>query len=340
MQKQTGVALAAAIILGGICAWQAFAMKGSAQKIAALEQKLRSHEAALQSARASAAALTQQKQWLDTESQTLRKKIETLAAAQPATTAPQAPSGEAAPKRGNGLKNFFAKMMNDPEMKEKMRTQTRDFLKGSHAALFKEMGLTPEQSDQLLDLLAERQMKMSESGAALLGSEGGDRQQAAKTIAEQRKAADGQIRSFLGDANFQKLDSWENGMGARMQADQFKSKLAGGATPLQDLQSQQLSAAMQEETSRATPQFTAEDVSRSQKADPTFFMETANVDRIIARQTEVNQRVLDRSRAFLNADQLKGLGEFQTQQLETQKFGLKMASKMFGDDTGGATPAR
>ena len=84
-----------------------------------------------------------------------------------------------------------------------------------------------------------------------------------------------------------------------MQVDQLKQRLAGGSAPLQDFQSQQLNTIMAEETSRSTPQMSADEISRVQKGDPTTFMSEEGVDRMLAHQTEVNQRVLDRARGFL-----------------------------------------
>ncbi len=334
MQKSTAAATFAAILLGGLCAWQAFALKSGAQKIAALESQLHEQQAALKKAADAATATAQHKKWLDDESQTLRKKIATLQTTPPPVPAPASPDATP-PKKGPGFKNFLTKMMNDPEMREQMKKQTREVLKTTYASLFKEMGLTAEQGDQLIDLLVERQMKVSEASGALLTGEPADKKQAAEAMAASRKAVDEQIRASLGDANFQTLEKWEANLGTRMQMDQFKGKLAAGTTPLQSFQSDQLSTAMQEENARAMPGFPSDDFSRVQKGDMTFFMDSGNVDKMLAHQADVNQRVLDRSRSFLNGDQIKALGDFQKQQMEQQKFGLKMAAKMFGDSEAG-----
>jgi hypothetical protein len=340
VQKLFGIALCVVALLGGFCVWQRFELKNDAQIIAKLKADLQAQKAELEKTRESAAALTQQKQWLDQESQTLRKKIETLHSAAPAVaSASPTPAQPGAKSKGAGMKEFLAKMMSDPDMKEAMRKQTRVFLQTSYASLFKELGLTPEQTDQLLDMLADRQLKMTESSSALFGDQA-NKADAAKAIADQRKAADEQIRQFLGDANFQKLEKWETSLGTRMQVDQFKQRLAGGSAPLQDFQSQQLGTIMAEEATRATPQMSADEISRVQKGDPTALMSEEGVNRMLAHQTEVNQRVLDRARGFLTPEQLKSLGELQAQQLEMQKFGLKMAAKMFGGEgEGGADGA-
>ena len=47
-------------------------------------------------------------------------------------------------------------------------------------------------------------------------------------------------------------------------------------------------------------------------------------------QEEINRRVLERAAQVLTPEQLKSYGEFQFQQLEMQKFGMKMAQQMFG----------
>ena len=324
MQKFTSAALVFAVLLGGVAAWQTSALNASARKISALEQKLREQEAALKTARESAATLTQQKQWLDQESQTLRKKIAAVTSTQPAPV----PVQDARPKKG-GIKIFLTKMMSDPGMREAMRRQQRAMLPMMYAGVGKDMGLTEEQTEKLMDMLADRQMKMTEAAGAVLGGDASDKQQTAQGMADAQKTADEDIKTYLGDANYKKLENWEGGMQARMQMNQVKQTFAGSAAPLQEFQSTQLSQIMQEESLRPSPQFDASEAVRARK-DPTFFSNPENVDRTIARITEINQRVVDRARGILSPDQLKTLQNSQNQQLEMQKFGMKMASQFFG----------
>src|SRR5205807_3042067 len=89
-----------------------------------------------------------------------------------------------APKKGQSMKSMLAKMMSDPEMRKATLSQQRVFFKGTYAGLFKELGLTPDQQEKLLDLITDRQGKMMEASFAMFGEDGADKQAATKSIAD------------------------------------------------------------------------------------------------------------------------------------------------------------
>ena len=99
------------------------------------------------------------------ESDTLRKRIGQNGSE---GTSPSAQGGDAGAgasgKGGSAGGNFMqgvAKMFTDPEMKKAMRGQQGMVVRMMYADLAKELGLSPEEANQLTELLIERQMGMS-----------------------------------------------------------------------------------------------------------------------------------------------------------------------------------
>jgi hypothetical protein len=59
------------------------------------------------------------------------------------------------------------------------------------------------------------------------------------------------------------------------------------------------------------------------------------------QQEEINQRVLERSKAVLTPEQLTVFATHQSSQLQMQRMGMSMAAKMFGTQKSGDTaPAK
>ena len=60
---------------------------------------------------------------------------------------------------GKGMSGIFSRMMKDPSMKDLMRTQQKSMLNMMYGSMAKDLSLTTEQSEKLMELLLDQQLK-------------------------------------------------------------------------------------------------------------------------------------------------------------------------------------
>ena len=234
--------------------------------------------------------------------------------------------GADAKKGGVDFGKMVQKMFSDPKMKGVMRSQQMMVVKTMYSDLAKELGLGPDQANQVMELLGDRQMAMASKGMKMFGGESGD----AATMDEVGKEAqaaneeyDAQLENILGKDGMAKLKEYERSAGDRMQIQQYKQAFDASGAPLDDKQSRGLLGIMKEERLKLPPSPLdpgAKDVGAAMKAiqsDETF-------NALMASQQDLNSRVLTRSRNVLSPDQMVQFEQIQKQQMETQKAMMEM----------------
>ena len=243
-------------------------------------------------------------------------------------TGADAAGGEGADEKkpGGDFGKMVQKMFSDPKMKGVMRSTQMMAVKSMYADLAKELGLSPEQANQVIELIGERQMAMTSKGMKMLGGESAD----AATLEEVGKEAqaaneeyDAQLENILGKDGMTKLKEYERTAGDRMQIQQYKQAFDSSGVPLDEKQSQGLLGIMKEERLKQPPSPLdpgAKDVGAAMQAiqsDETF-------NALMSKQEDLNSRVLRRSGKVLSPDQMVQFEQIQKQQMETQKIMMDM----------------
>ncbi|MFN3409082.1 MAG: hypothetical protein ACK45B_08830, partial [Limisphaerales bacterium] len=163
--------LAATLALAGLSAvlWRE-TTKQRAQ-LATLREQLDTTSATLEEQQALAARLQRQRDELRADVALLNAQLHhaqnAAAAARtagPATT--DAPATPAEKEKKGGLGEFFAKLMDSPEMKKMISNQQRAVVEAMYGPLFKELNLTPDQEAAFKQLLADQQAKGMELAGA------------------------------------------------------------------------------------------------------------------------------------------------------------------------------
>lgn len=239
-----------------------------------------------------------------------------------ATPASQSASG---PEFMKGL----AKMFTDPEMKKSMRVQQLVGIRMIYADLAKELGLSPADSEQLMEILADRQMDLSASAMASMDPNATDKEAKAKKLGDTQKRHAEQLHAVLGEERYKKFQSYESSIGDRFLLQQFEGQFAASGSPLEAAQKEKLFALMREERTK-TP---ADRSNLLNYTNPQQQIEALKSDDAVAKfassQDEFNRRVLDRARDVLNADQIATLQKVQQQQIELMKVQMKMSRELF-----------
>ena len=229
---------------------------------------------------------------------------------------------------GKGMGDMLSKMMKDPAMKEMMRTQQKVMVQKMYGPLLKDLNLPPEQKDKFMELMLDRQMSSIDQAGALFKEGETDKTEAAKAMQESQKELDASLKALVGDEKFAQYQDYTKTMGERMQLDQFRQQLETGNMALQDDQMKSLLQVMKEEREKVPPV-----ISNKAGDNPADFAKALSEDNLAKQfqwQEDLNRRVQERAGQVLTPEQLKEFTDFQSQQMNLQKVGMKMAKELFG----------
>src|SRR6266404_4101488 len=230
-------------------------------------------------------------------------------------------------------------MFKNPEMKEFVKSQQKTVLSGmldkTYAPFFAQLGLNTEQSASLKDLVLNKSLVDAGAGMEMMSGEMDATHRTAifEQAKKEKDAIEAQIKQMLGDDNFKQYEDYQKSMPDRMSIGMFKDQQASGTAPLTPDQEAQLVQVMSDE--RQKFKFTTDFSDQSKLAsDLAGNFTKEKMDQFLQEQEQLNQQYMSRAQSVLSTDQLGSYGKFLTNQLGMQKFGLQMASKMFGAKTG------
>jgi RNA polymerase sigma factor (sigma-70 family) len=195
------------------------------------------------------------------------------------------------------------KIMSDPAMKEYLRKAQKEKLRSMYADLFKELKLTPEQTDQFLQIMGDMASKSMEQTA----TPGTPNQSANDALA----GLGIQLYTLLGDQGMARFKEYSDEIPARTTVTLLNGQL--GDNPLTPEQSAELLQIVKAEPADLTKGITG-------APDKVFLGSQADIDAFLQRVAESNQRILQQAGSFLTPDQLASLNTVLTQAIEARKL--------------------
>src|SRR6185437_8351404 len=201
----------AAITLAVVCLIEWKENADLKRRVVSLQESVREKEQAketdekkLQKLKGQSDELNRQLQTLTGELQTLRAAATPVPGANTSTVEAQTPAAPAGAKSKGLMGDLLSKMMDDPNMKKMMRQQQGAMMDMMYGGLFKDLGLTPEETDKFKELLLDRQMKAVEAGGAFMKLQGADtdKTEAMNQLAAQQKESEAEVKAFLGDERY------------------------------------------------------------------------------------------------------------------------------------------
>ncbi len=250
----------------------------------------------------------------------------------PVTTAAIRPDPPAAmsPERPVQMRQRFVdrqrELLRDPEYRQAMRTQHRFGLQQAHPDLARELNISQEQADRLLDLLVEQQLRNMENLAPFSA----DKQPTQAEIAQMQKAMQQrqrddlkEIGALLGNNGMQQWQDYQNSMGARMRVRQLASELDGAGLPLRGDQRAPLRDALaqfeRQTTEERRLEATSRDFNTMTPAERLTWQEEQ-----IERSAQSYERARDAVSHILTPEQLRTYRELQERDLVMRRAGLRM----------------
>lgn len=319
----------AAIILGTLYAQERAQTQRQTARAAELEAQLKRQNADLQKQSNAAVALIDEKTKLAARVDSVRKRLteaRTAAATAQANPPPAVPpaiadaAGEAGRPGGNEKKGggpfagYPGKMMQDPAIKNMMRSTQEIGIKQMYGDLVKQWALSPDEAKTFYDLLLNQQMSSLDS----LG-------QPEQTAAAARSADDA-IKQSLGDQMYDQYKDYQKTVGQRAELSQIKQRLDVDNVPaMTPDQSQGLMNLLSKaQTGLSTTAMTdlASRLGSGQEVTD------GDLEQFEKSQTAENDKVAAQAAGMLTPAQLASFKGYQVQMLSMQKMGFQMASKM------------
>jgi hypothetical protein len=172
---------------------------------------------------------------------------------------PEGPSVEGprrGPTDGRSPGAEFMTMMESPEMQQLMNLRARGNLDGRYAALFKTLGLSPDQLQRFQQLLLDKQNTTRDVLAAMrsqgLAPNRENGEQMRSLVQSANAEIDAQIRSELGEATFAQYQNYEQTQPQRALVERVQQRLSYTAQPLSDQQAASLVNLLAEATPATT----------------------------------------------------------------------------------------
>jgi hypothetical protein len=203
----------------------------------------------------------------------------------------------------------MAKMMSDPAMKEYIHQVQLKMVRERYGPLFKELKLTPEQSEAFTQLVGALWLKGTDMGSSLAQS-GDDRAKAAAAMADASKELESQMRSLLGDSGYDRYQEFGQQIPAHTTLRLTNDLL--GQNHLSEEQSKRLMQVVIAEPFALTHGIAGE-------IDPSVFGSLADIDKHFEEVSESYQRVLQKAADFMTPDQLAVLATVQSNSITAQK---------------------
>jgi hypothetical protein len=240
------------------------------------------------------------------------------AAGAAAAAAAPTPAATQAGKKVDPLQNLAQQMLGTPEGQEMLRAQLRAMLPQQFPDIGKELGLTPAETEKLLDMLVKHQLSVTGDALNMLGGNGSQdaaaMQETRRKLQEQQRSNQAELATLLGD-KMPRYEAYQRTLPLRQQVSQLKTALGTGNNALSDTQGQQLIAALAAE--QALIQQERRNTPGQQQQGPRD--PQAAMDQQLARAAEDNRRMVSAARSHLNAQQLESYRRMLEQQQELQR---------------------
>jgi len=335
MKNIMSLVLAVTVLaLSGVCLYQARQLQTRRVEITDLQHQVRTQAKQSETIKTSQERLNKQR--LDMAIMQHRATVASSNAA--AVTA----SAEKTTDDAKGLGGFgsaMAKMFDNPDMKKIIAQQQRAMMDTMYGPLFKELGLSKEDTDRFKELLLAQQMKGVEQAGTLFGgkSDGKSKAELVAATGNIVKQSQDEIKVFLGDERYNQYKDYTETLGDRLQLNQLAQQLANSQNPITSDQQGRLISIMKEERQSLAADFANLGWSGGKSTDPSAVLSEEKMNQIMDLQQNLGQRVFERAQSVLQPEQLDAFGAFQTNQLAMQRLGIKMVQGMMGENKPPAT---
>ena len=248
-------------------------------------------------------------------------------------------------------------LMRDPDYRDAMLMQQKMALKRQNAGLAKDLDLTAEQAERLVDTMAEQAMRSMENANFMGWGEQPDAakmQELQRKAMEQQRSNEAELKAVLGAAKFREWQEYQALTGVRWEADRVRASLANAGVPLDDNLAKPLLKTLQEQQNKMLQQAAAKAGSTNSVVgarvvagsgltvvgpygDPSpdvLKMQQDSIELMAAHQRRQREALA----GVLTPEQLKVIEDEQTAELQMQRAQLRMMRAQ--QEAGGLDPSQ
>lgn len=258
----------------------------------------------------------------------------TNSAASPVQSPATASTGGSPAGASPDMGKLISQMMKNPQMKQMIQQQQKVVMDRMYQPLFKELNLSPPESDEFTSLLLERTTQGMEGASVMFEKDPQTRDEVLKKMTSDNQQFEDKVKALLGDDRYAKYNDYNQTVGERMTLNQFTSM-----NPIGEDQTRQLVDAMKEEKRRVMTELGESPTAGRGIRDFQAMASDEELNKLMQRQELVNSRVLERAKGILPPDQVEAFGKFQANQIEVQRMGMSMARTIFGGSQPNAAPS-
>jgi hypothetical protein len=226
--------------------------------------------------------------------------------------------------------------LKDPELRQAMEKQQLQALERKikqlvNAKLIDKLNLSPEQANELRDILRQKQAPAMKLMTALMAGELDEAQIAEMGGRAQQeiKDADAQMKTLLGPEGYSYLDYQEKSEGERHQLRELKSQFADAGHPLRPQQSDSLLAAMYDERHNFKFQIDFHDPTSFDLTRFPDYYTDENLDRFYSEMQQLNSRIVAKAESILDPEQLSEFQRALQEKLERGRATVRMTQSVF-----------
>jgi hypothetical protein len=334
------------VAFGGYCAYLSNALESERAASVALRDQVTALEAALKAGASRPLPAIETPAPLQTPF-TAAATTPAKPSVAPARLAPQATGNSmlARPTRESMqlVMDRQRELLNDPEYRAAMREQQKMGLRQMYPDLASATGLSSEQVDRMMELLAEQQLKSMEGSRSL--EDPAQREQYFEQLRQQQRDNESAIAAEIGSDGLQKWKEYQASLGARFQVRNLRSQLEAAGVPLRDTQVEDLVSALRsaEKQMFSAPNMPGQRVAGGFNAND----RSQALQQSIKLAEEQAQRQREAVRPYLSAEQFEKFEKLQEQEERMRKASMRMLQAQMeamrgsqpGSQTGGNAEA-
>jgi RNA polymerase sigma factor (sigma-70 family) len=219
------------------------------------------------------------------------------------------------------------KALSNPETRKTIREHNKMVLSGIYSDLAKRLKLTPEQTGQFNDLLADHAMDKADLVMQAL-RDGKSQAEVRQIFSESETAFESKIQALLGDDALAQIKDYTKNLGSTIAVASFAPSLTGDSATVADKKSRLLQTMKEVTQSSLAAAGLPADYQTLVAANPANFASEDEAVFNLQLKDNIFAQTAERASAFLSADELNKFQQFRTNAIKNTQNYILMERKL------------
>lgn len=221
-----------------------------------------------------------------------------------------------------------SKALANPETRKAMREQAKLSMSGVYLELAKRLKLTPDQTEQFNNLLADHQMDKLDRITQIL-RDGGSQAEARQIFSAAETAFEGKVQALLGEEALTQYQDYNKNLASTRLTSEFADRLTGDPATVQDKKSRLIEAMQQAAQSTLAAAGLPADFQPYPMLNSANFASDEQSAQSLQLLDGIFGAVAVSASTFLSADELAKFQDFRTNVIRTTQTQIVVNRKLF-----------